>query len=247
MRITLDVFIRNYIFIERGFYMNSNFVDDAFFIFQGIYSRSGNIIGVECLTRNPITTDSSEFVFSKYDSKTKIDLFNEQLNFLLENILFFKKNKILATLNVDNDIIEFGINNKVMNLINDTGIIRLEINEFVTIENLKLISNLCIYDKRLLWLDDFFLMNDDFSILEQSCFECIKLDKEFFWWLYKNEKKRMLQKVISKINKKNMFVVVEGVENTNQKKWLSDSRVLGMQGFIWPEVRADLFVLNGQN
>jgi EAL domain-containing protein (putative c-di-GMP-specific phosphodiesterase class I) len=83
-------------------------------------------------------------------------------------------------------------------------------------------------------LDDFGTGFASFSYLKKYPFDTIKIDKSFVQQMEKSDNDRAIIRSIIHIAKKlDLQVVVEGVESTNQEKFLIEEGCDIVQGFLY--------------
>ncbi len=86
-----------------------------------------------------------------------------------------------------------------------------------------------------LWLDDFGTNQSNFDIVNSSRvnLHAIKVSKELFWTLFETDK-QFLESLLSYLSKKHM-VIVEGIEDKNHFKFISNLKKINMQGYLFTE------------
>ncbi|HEE1198883.1 TPA: EAL domain-containing protein, partial [Klebsiella pneumoniae] len=91
--------------------------------------------------------------------------------------------------------------------------------------DLKCLSKLCP-----VWLDDFGRGLTSLTIIDMFNFECIKIDKDYFWEIQSESE---FFKRINKIKSYCNFVIVEGVETIEQKNKVHSVVDCACQGRLW--------------
>lgn len=226
---------------QTAFMIKMNLAVDASFILEPIKSPKGNVIAMELLSRFFIAGEARsvmfppELLFRNATRDEKNRLFSHQIDSVEEQSLFFVKNNIICTLNIDVCQAEFicntpGIKKKLI----DMPFIRLEISEaFPEMSNSIHNPLLASLSRDFgLWLDDFGAGYANLAAVHSGLFETVKIDKTFFW---KQVESPLWPGILREIRRDVASIVVEGVETERQTEQLRDS-VEGMQGYLFPPV-----------
>lgn len=217
-----------------------NFEVSCKFRCEPIYSVGGLLHAVELLTSfeggfSGGRIEPQKFI-SSLDTNSKHALLLAQLNEINARSLFFKRNKLLCSLNIDQSmaimILEY---DHIKEILESNEFIRLEISErFPKIDKVEgniLLDTLA--EKYKLWLDDYGTDFSNINTLKNTQFESVKIDKKFFW---ENGNSVMWATIISNISQYCNTIIVEGVETGTQLRSLRFSGVSCAQGFLFPSV-----------
>lgn len=219
--------------------MNSrlNIAVDCTFICEPVYQHNGKLLAVELLSR--FTTDSfkmpiyTERFLHLLNAQMKSQLLYEQLSSVRNHHQWFIEKKLILSINIDFDMAQAVLyDEKVIALLDSMPFIRLEIME--SFPNLSegaknpLLSKLA--KRYSLWLDDFGSGNTNIAAAASGFFECIKIDKNFYWqW----EGSVTFNNLVMRLRDHCQNVVVEGVETHQQFSQLADMGVDAMQGYLF--------------
>ncbi|WP_263458493.1 EAL domain-containing protein [Brenneria tiliae] len=209
---------------------------------EPIYSCRNRLFAMELLTRFNDQGLYSEKYIQQMSSSEKQALLVDQLESITTKQCYFIDNDILLSVNVDFAMAMFlSRDSYIRNLLDNLPFIRLEISE--NFPNLSdglrnpLLAKL--YERYLLWLDDFGSGNANIYALSQSTFSYVKVDKHFYWEMIRNGKEYTLPVLISNIKKYCQGVIIEGVQNNAEYFLLKNCDIDGMQGHIYPSYRLD--------
>ncbi|PWC17748.1 diguanylate phosphodiesterase [Brenneria corticis] len=212
------------------------------YVMEPIYSCQNRLFAMELLTRFNDQGLYSEKYIQRMSSSEKQALLVNQLESITEKQCYFIDNSILLSVNIDFAMAMFlSQDSYTRNLLDKLPFIRLEISE--NFPNLSdglrnpLLAKL--YERYLLWLDDFGSGNANIYALSQSTFSYVKLDKNFYWEMIRNGKEHTLPVLISNIKKYCQGVIIEGVQNHSEYFLLKTCGIDGMQGHIYPSYRLD--------
>ncbi|MBK1601289.1 EAL domain-containing protein [Klebsiella pneumoniae] len=209
------------------------------FVLEPSYKKDGSLHSWEILTKNIFKKNTNAyqanempFSFDALNEKEIIDAFNKQL-LTIEKLEGFHLKFPLLSLNVDSLISDYILTDKyVSEHIKRKNNIALEINEnFHEFKSLNCMSDL----KKLsrlgpLWLDDFGGGLTSLKVIELFKFECVKIDKDYFWEI---QNKKNLMEIINKIKVYCNFLIVEGVETIEQKNIVFSVNDSACQGRLW--------------
>lgn len=214
-------------------------IESYSFVLEPAYKRDGSVYSWEILTKN-ITKknanndrgDQKVFCFSSLNENEIIDVFNKQL-LISEGMDPVLLNDRPLSLNVNSLISNFILNDKyVSDYIRKQKNITIEISEdFHEFNNLncmtelKALSRLCP-----VWLDDFGRGLTSLKLIELFQFECIKIDKNYFWEI---QCVNSFAEILRKIKSYSDFVIVEGVETIEQKNKVFSIVDSACQGRLW--------------
>ncbi|MGX2002923.1 EAL domain-containing protein, partial [Klebsiella pneumoniae] len=162
----------------------------------------------------------------------KIDVFKRQI-LTIEKLDASKLKFKPVSLNVDSLISDCILNDKYIgDYLKNQKNIAFEINEYFhefntkcCMVDLKCLSKLCP-----VWLDDFGRGLTSLTIIDMFNFECIKIDKVYFWEIQSESE---FFKRINKIKSYCNFVIVEGVETIEQKNKVHSVVDCACQGRLW--------------
>ncbi|WP_104921590.1 EAL domain-containing protein [Rahnella sikkimica] len=220
-----------------------NFQVSCKFRCEPIYSIGGSLHAVEVLTSFEGgyaggKMEPQKFI-SSLDTKSKRELLLAQLTEINAQSLFFKNNKLLCSLNIDQSMaIMILEDHDVQEIIEKNDFIRLEISErFPKIDKTE--GNIildALAEKYELWLDDYGTDFSNINTLKNTKFESVKIDKKFFW---ENGNSVMWASILDNISQHCASIIVEGVETGTQLRSLKYSGVSCVQGFLFPSVPLD--------
>lgn len=210
---------------------------EFYFVYEPIVSPAGNVLGFEMLTRQNSFNGpcrSIEHLFSQLHAEHKFEIFYTQLNNLSHQAEYFLEHDLCVSLNADIEIAEGIIRSVALsNRLKRMGFIRLEINEHFSelfhSPPQPLLTQLAACCP--LWLDDFGADHQQLSTATLKQFECIKVDKHFFW---QHQGSQKLKSLIQQLGRSCQGVIVEGVETPEQLRDLKALNIRGMQGYLWP-------------
>ncbi|MCL2893197.1 EAL domain-containing protein [Brenneria sp. MC1SB4.1] len=197
---------------------------------------------MELLTRFNDQELCSEKYIQQMSSTEKQALLVDQLESITAKQCYFIDNGILLSVNIDFAMAMFlSRDSYTRSLLDKLPFIRLEISEnFPNLSDGRRNPLLAkLYERYLLWLDDFGSGNANIYALSQSTFSYVKLDKHFYWEMIRNGKEYTLPVLISNIKKYCHGVIIEGVQNHAEYFLLKNCDIDGMQGHIYPSYRLD--------
>ncbi|PVW33230.1 EAL domain-containing protein [Klebsiella pneumoniae] len=169
---------------------NSVEIESCRFVLEPSYKKDGSIHSWEILTKsvkkknaNDYHANEGLFCFSSLSDKEKIDVFKRQI-LTIEKLDASKLKFKPVSLNVDSLISDCILNDKYIgDYLKNQKNIAFEINEYFhefntkcCMVDLKCLSKLCP-----VWLDDFGRGLTSLTIIDMFNFECIKIDKDYFW------------------------------------------------------------------
>lgn len=217
------------------------------FALEPSYKSDGSIHSWEILTKK-VTKNSSNgdlsnevvLCFNSLNDKDIISVFNKQLLTIARLEPFILNGKPVS-LNVDSIISDYILSDRyVSDYIKKQKNITFEINEnfheFKNLSNLaelKLLSKLCP-----IWLDDFGRGLTNLNVIELFEFECIKIDKDYFWDIKCDSD---FAKILISVKSHCSFVIVEGVEKIEQKNKVFSIPDIACQGRLW---ESDYYYIN---
>lgn len=214
--------------------------NDINFVFQPMFGKSGQLVAVECLSRLHKNGDfahlAPEKFFQQADSDTRIEILLEQVSLIEKYQSWFRKNRVIATLNVDDHSLCSLANDHFSERISKINCIHFEISEHST----QLIKNR-LHGNPLLngysfWLDDFGSGYAGFSALYNSQFHFVKLDRFLLWdFMEKPGGKELMHSLLRYLSLNQHRVIIEGVETAEHKKWLDEMPYHALQGKLWKE------------
>ncbi|ARI09996.1 EAL domain-containing protein [Klebsiella grimontii] len=220
---------------------NSVEIESCSFVLEPSYKKDGSIHSWEILTKsvkkknaNNFHANEGVFCFSSLNDKEIIDVFNKQI-LIIEGIDAFKLNFKPVSLNVDSIISDYILNDiYISDYLKNQKSIAFEINEYFhefntkcPMADLKCLSKLCP-----VWLDDFGRGLTSLTIIEMFNFECIKIDKDYFWEI---QNESGFFKKINEVKSYCNFLIVEGVETIEQRNKVHSVVNSACQGRLWME------------
>ncbi|EEJ6141353.1 EAL domain-containing protein [Salmonella enterica subsp. enterica serovar Urbana] len=94
-----------------------------------------------------------------------------------------------------------------------------------------------------LWLDDVYVRDIPLISRLPFRFDGIKIDKHEFWRIYAEQDSQAMINLVNKVGCLTDAVLVEGIENEYQLRYISESNVRYAQGFLWPVDEQESFVI----
>ncbi|CRY53768.1 cyclic diguanylate phosphodiesterase domain-containing protein [Yersinia intermedia] len=214
-----------------------NIAVDCTFICEPVYRKNGELFAVELLSR--FTTDSfkmpinTERFLHQLNAKMKAKLLYDQLFAVAIHQQWFIDYQIILSINIDFDMAQAVLYDKVIiSLLESMPFIRLEVME--SFPNLNdwpentLLSKLA--ERYTLWLDDFGSGNSHLAAAASGFFECVKVDKQFYWQWAESV---TFDNLVMRLRDHCQCIIVEGVETRQQFIQLSNIGVDAMQGYLF--------------
>jgi c-di-GMP phosphodiesterase len=209
------------------------------FILEPVYGLSGNLIAWELLTRFADDADinherhsarESGF-FSQLSTEEKWQIFLLQLEHLEQ--LYRKGFQQIISVNINRDIVtSIFTDGEVQQKLGLLPFFRFEISAFFiaryTRADLLILKGLAKIAP--LWLDDFGPGYSNLTMMSSGIFECVKIDKAFFWKYGENH---IFDILLGHLNDLCSGVIVEGVETQRHVELLANKAIYGMQGYLW--------------
>ena len=213
---------------------NSVEIESCRFVLEPSYKKDGSIHSWEILTKSVKKKNANDYHANEglFCDKEKIDVFKRQI-LTIEKLDASKLKFKPVSLNVDSLISDCILNDKYIgDYLKNQKNIAFEINEYFhefntkcCMVDLKCLSKLCP-----VWLDDFGRGLTSLTIIDMFNFECIKIDKDYFWEIQSESE---FFKRINKIKSYCNFVIVEGVETIEQKNKVHSVVDCACQGRLW--------------
>ncbi|MEQ9723327.1 EAL domain-containing protein [Yersinia alsatica] len=220
-----------------------NIAVDCTFICEPVYKRNGKLFAVELLTR--FTTSSfkspiyTERFLHQLNAQMKATLLYDQLSAVKKQQKWFIEHQIILSINIDFDMTQAVLcDESIIALLSSMPFIRLEIMEsFPNLSEGAKNAPLSKLAKRYsLWLDDFGSGNAHIAAAASDFFECVKIDKHFYWqWAGSVT----FDNLVIRLRDHCQNVVVEGVETHQQFNQLANMGVDAMQGYLFSSVVLD--------
>ncbi|MCF6692620.1 EAL domain-containing protein [Klebsiella michiganensis] len=220
-------------------YKNDIYYD---FICEPIYRICDeSLLAVELLTHfydeRGLRKKNTAEIFESMSFRQKDFFFYCQIKKIEQQSRWFYKEKVLCSINIDNDIADILSSNKQTSaLLSTLPFVRLEVNEnyrgLGCNENIDLLQPLLKYSKGV-WLDDFGAGKSTLSSINGIGFEVIKIDKEFFW---QESEKETFPSVIQAIHRSCNRIVIEGIAQREMLQTLVGLNIWGVQGYAFPSV-----------
>ncbi|CNH08455.1 EAL domain-containing protein [Yersinia pekkanenii] len=214
-----------------------NIAVDCIFICEPVYRQNGKLFAMELLSR--FTTSSfkspiyTERFLHQLNAPMKIKLLCDQLYEVENHQKWFIDQQIILSINIDFDMAQAVLyDEEIILLLSLMPFIRLEIME--SFPNLSdgpkntLLSKLA--ERYSLWLDDFGSGNANLAAVASGFFECVKIDKQFYWqWGGSST----FDNLVTRLRDHCQCVIVEGVETQQQFIQLTEMGVDAMQGYLF--------------
>ncbi|CNC74561.1 cyclic diguanylate phosphodiesterase domain-containing protein [Yersinia frederiksenii] len=220
-----------------------NIAVDCTFICEPVYKLNGKLFAVELLSR--FTTSSfkspiyTERFLHQLNAQMKATLLYDQLSAVKKQQKWFIEHQIILSINIDFDMTQAVLGDEsVIALLSSMPFIRLEIMEsFPNLSEGVRNTPLSKLAKRYsLWLDDFGSGNAHIAAAASGFFECVKIDKHFYWqW----GGSATFDNLLMRLRDHCQNVVVEGVETHQQFSQLANMGVDAMQGYLFSSVVLD--------
>tara|TARA_B110000503_G_C6785205_1_gene264958 strand:- start:119 stop:517 length:399 start_codon:yes stop_codon:yes gene_type:complete len=86
-----------------------------------------------------------------------------------------------------------------------------------------------------IWLDDFGTERSNFDVMNVINFDGVKMSKELFWDLHKNDQ-TLLKHMIKMMKRKSENVIIEGVDSFEKYIFCKEQQCL-MQGYFFNEIK----------
>lgn len=209
------------------------------FVLEPAISDDGAYHSWELLTKDIIApaqnnTSAPTFSFSTLTERDKLALFTRQIE-LLSVFDFSQVDNKPISLNIDDLLSYFILTDRYLcDFLRASKYIALEINEnfheFIAGRELTALSTLAALCP--VWLDDFGRGRTTFRLLERFRFDCVKVDKDYFW---DKENDPALPGLLQAIHTLTGHVIVEGIETEKQKRLITAAGDIIGQGRYWKD------------
>ena len=213
------------------------------FVAEPIISVNGFLLGVELLSRfnnHANIPFSPGAVISGWNSEKKSQLLCEQFKAITRKQKWFEENDLFCTVNIDNDMAEFLINNLTLKRKPELmSFVRLEVSEcFHGLNYGKSNSQLTSLRKlgHSLWLDDLGAGDANLASLTGGLFDVVKIEHSFF---QSEVEKITFECLVKNIQRYCDKIIIEGVENEYFLGKVSNLNIWGMQGHYFKSVAFD--------
>ncbi|WP_025119755.1 MULTISPECIES: EAL domain-containing protein [unclassified Serratia (in: enterobacteria)] len=217
------------------------------YVFLPIYSMTGKLLAVELLTRFTGSGGNlampTEIGVRLLSPQQRIELFNDQVTLAEKHAPWFVANGVSLTINVEETVVDWLLGNQDQRLrVQQLAFIAFEINEsFPNLSagkdngKIRLLS-----DYFTLWLDGFGSGKATLTALYDGLFDYVKVDKRFYWQLFTQQGYDLvIDSLLKNINQLCKGVIVCGIEKHEYFNKLTNTGVLGLQGFLWPAISVD--------
>jgi len=210
-------------------------------IAEPITTTDGKLLGVEMLTRleaGGLLTKGAfnmQYFMDGLLEESKRLLLMDQIQQIKGKAEFFIKRGLVCSINVDFHMAVIILKDSaVSTLLDELPFIRLEISEqFPNLsDGLKNPLLRALGKRYVLWLDDLGSGHANMEAVQSGIFECIKVDKQFYW---KNSKLLIWPNIIRTISNYCESIIIEGVETTEQRSTMVEG-IAGIQGYIYKSV-----------
>jgi EAL domain-containing protein (putative c-di-GMP-specific phosphodiesterase class I) len=206
------------------------------YCFQPIYRTNGELLGIELLTRifhpkQPTEYLSPERYFVAITISKRLEIVREQLDLLQHWAPVFAKYHLMASVNVDGQVLEAIQTEKgLTQQIAQMPYLRFELVEHA--ENALNIPLSKIEQSDRLWLDDFGEGIANFCSFTAWKYQYIKIARDLFMLLSQSDAGRQLLKTLVTItNRYSQGVIVEGVETEQEWAMVCDCEAYAAQGY----------------
>ncbi len=204
--------------------------------FQPIYRTSGKLLGIELLTgifhpSAPQKFVSPEEYFVAVAIGKRVQIVQEQLDLLQQWQQLFVEHGLLASINVDGQVLEaLQSDSALKRQINTMPYVRFELVE--SAEHALSIPLSKIEQSDRLWLDDFGQGIANFSSFTTWHYEYIKIARDLFILLRQSEEgSRLFFTLVTLMNRYSKGVIIEGVETAQEWAMVRESDALAAQGY----------------
>ena len=203
------------------------------YVFQKMFSPNNTLVAVECLSRFDHMSVSPENFFRYASPSMRESIFMEQLALIEKNKLWFNKNGIFATINIDDNMLNVLLRPEIKELVDHIGCVHFEVTENSSI----LLNNDPVGwpdpQSTTLWLDDFGSGNSGINAIRSYHFDYVKIDKDFFWYLMQKDSGRpLMDALVTFLSRNHHNVIIEGVESEAHKEWLQGMEWFAIQGHL---------------
>lgn len=228
-----------------------NIQSDVDFISQyvvlPIYAMTGRLLAVELLTRFTGSGDNlampTEIGLRLLTPEQRIELFNDQLMLAEKQASWFVANEVLLTINIEETVVDWLLGSEERRQrVQQLPFIAFEINEsFPNLSAGKDNGKIRLLSSYFsLWLDGFGSGKATLTALYDGLFDVVKIDKRFYWQLVTQQGYDLvIDSLLKNINQLCQGVIVCGIEKHEYFNKLTNTGVLGLQGFLWPAVSVD--------
>ena len=204
--------------------------------FQPIYRTTGKLLGIELLTgifhpASPHKFISPEDYFVAIAVGKRLQIVQEQLDLLQRWQHLFIENELLASINVDGQVLEMLQSDSALRAqISAMPYVRFDLVE--SAENALSIPLSQIEQSDRLWLDDFGQGIANFSSFTTWHYEYIKIARDLFILLGQSEEgSRLFYTLVTLMNRYSKGVIIEGVETASEWAMVCNSDALAAQGY----------------
>lgn len=213
------------------------------YVFQKMISATGELVAVECLSRFRHELMTPEHFFRHASRPQRQHIFLEQLALIERHQSWFLKHHVLATINVDDVMLEFLSHPLITEKVAQIACLQFEVAE----DARALMDNAPLPHGAALWLDDFGAGFAGIGALRRHPFQFIKIDKDFFWCLMrKTGGRELMESLIAFLYHNGYKVVIEGIENDAHRRWLRGMAWFAVQGHYWQEVSIEQLILEAR-
>lgn len=221
---------------------------EAFFtssyVFQPIYTLTGKLLAVELLSRfnspSGNLSMSPDILIGLLRREQKAELLMEQITLVEACADWFYQHAISLTINLDEDMVDIILTDiNCCRRLQNLGFIAFEISEsFPGLSLGRRNVKIAALSRHFpLWLDDFGSGKSNLAALYDGLFTYVKIDKHFFWRLSDQPSyDAVLSSVLKNVNPLCKGIVIAGIEEDRYLNRLYDADILGVQGFLWPNV-----------
>lgn len=214
------------------------------YLCQPIYSGEGKLLAVELVCRF-VSIDNkllmpTELVLNSLNTQQLTHFLTEQLFWVKEHACWFEENQVVLNIPIEQNLAKIIIENvQIRERLKAYSFIHLCIGEsFPLISEGQRNSHLMILKSHFtLWLDDFGSGNANMAPVFDHIFSWVKLDRSFFWELFRGENYTIvLPLLIKNVNRFCRNIVIDGLDSMEYFDSLNKSEVQGMKGRLWPGV-----------
>jgi EAL domain-containing protein (putative c-di-GMP-specific phosphodiesterase class I) len=195
-------------------------------------SNKNSILEVLCVVMN----DSKKLCPALFFT----ELSNDEIYMIYRHVLDSLETQTTSTvsLNIDTDFLN---SNHLDMLLSEFGssTIVLELMETSSLQSIIQVQHRLNKVKQnpsvRIWLDDFGSERSNFDVLNMLNLDGVKMSKELFWDLHKNDR-ILLKHLIKMIKRKSNTVVIEGVDSFDKYIFCKEQRCM-MQGYFFNEIK----------
>lgn len=207
------------------------------YTYQPIYQTTGRLMAVELLTvvthpDAPGERIAPDRYFSEVAVRQRIDVVKEQLHLLEQQADFFRRHRLMASVNVDGPtLMALRQHPDILQALERMPWLRFELVEHIRLPKGVSFAAMCEFGP--LWLDDFGTGMANFSALNEVRYDYIKIARELFVMLRQTvEGRTLFVQLLQLMNRYCRGAIVEGVETLEEWRDVQNSAAFAAQGYF---------------